>query len=157
MNALRLRPRRCDRAREAVSLRVDGKLSEFEDALLDAHLDRCAACSAFAHDVAGMTTTLRTAPLERLDHPVVISRPPRSPFRVVQVAAAAAVIVVAAGIGSTLSLLRSGEPVVRASGDAKALVSVDADDVRAQRELRRASLVPHPWLNFTLRRGRAAL
>ena len=49
----------CARARFWASLRVDGELSELEGALLDAHLGRCADCSAYA---AGVTGDDRGAP-----------------------------------------------------------------------------------------------
>ena len=39
----------CDRAREWVSLELDGELSELGAARLDAHLVRCAACVRERH------------------------------------------------------------------------------------------------------------
>jgi anti-sigma factor RsiW len=57
--------RRCIRAREHVSLRLDGELSQLESASLHAHLSRCADCRAFATDLEGLTTGVRTTPLER--------------------------------------------------------------------------------------------
>ena len=47
----------CARARFWASLRVDGELSELEGALLDAHLGRCADCSAYAAGVTGTTVS----------------------------------------------------------------------------------------------------
>jgi len=43
MTTFQQRSATCDRARAWISLRSDGELSEFECALLDAHLGRCAA------------------------------------------------------------------------------------------------------------------
>jgi anti-sigma factor RsiW len=56
----------CERARRAVSLRLDGELSELEEAVLDSHLASCAHCTMFAADVTGAAATLRAAPLEAL-------------------------------------------------------------------------------------------
>src|SRR5438105_4563752 len=53
---------RCDRAREWVSLLLDDELSEFENALLDAHLAGCADCRAFRAGAASSTATLRHHP-----------------------------------------------------------------------------------------------
>lgn len=62
---------RCEQARSWVSLRLDDELSEFELFLLDAHLDRCAACSEFARRSAAFTEALRTAPLEERERLIV--------------------------------------------------------------------------------------
>ena len=45
--ALRTMPAMCERARAWASLRLDAELSEFEDALLTAHLRRCSACCEY--------------------------------------------------------------------------------------------------------------
>lgn len=58
-------PSECMRAREAVSGRLDGELSEIEAVRLDAHLRRCATCREFAGQAAALTVELRAAPLER--------------------------------------------------------------------------------------------
>jgi anti-sigma factor RsiW len=60
----------CEQAREAISVRLDGELSELEDALLDAHLARCVECAAFGADVAATTDALRAAPPETLTRPL---------------------------------------------------------------------------------------
>lgn len=93
----------CDRAREQVSLSLDGELSQLERRLLDAHLDRCASCAAYAQDVVLFTEQLRTAPLETPRRPVVVRRTRRlSPARV-QVVAAAALALLAVGLAGQLS------------------------------------------------------
>ena len=56
MGTLHQRSLLCERARGWVSLSLDGELSEFERALLDAHLGRCAECSVFAADTGAATT-----------------------------------------------------------------------------------------------------
>src|SRR6476646_6391994 len=71
----------CARARFWASLRVDGELSELESALLDAHLGRCADCSAYATGVAGVTAALRNAPLVAVAPRVIEARARRGNAR----------------------------------------------------------------------------
>ena len=53
----------CEQAGQWISLRLDGELSELEQAGLDRHLDHCAGCSARAAEWAGIAQLLRSAPL----------------------------------------------------------------------------------------------
>jgi anti-sigma factor RsiW len=98
----------CERAREWVSLELDGELSELEDALLRAHLGRCAACAAFASGVRTFTRELRAAPLEE---PERVAPPAEAPKRVrvraLQVLVAAAAVAAAVGLGSLAGSLSS--------------------------------------------------
>lgn len=96
-------PAACERTREQVSLSLDGELSELERRLLDAHLARCAACSAYADGVIAFTEALRAAPLEALPGPIVVRRPRRVLLGRLQVAAAAALAFLAVGIAGQLS------------------------------------------------------
>jgi predicted anti-sigma-YlaC factor YlaD len=89
----------CERVRTLVSLALDGELSQVEQAALRAHVGCCAACAAFAFDLEALTQELRTAPLERPAVAHVPSRS-RSAMRTLQVGAAAAAVVIAAGLGS---------------------------------------------------------
>jgi predicted anti-sigma-YlaC factor YlaD len=57
-------PHRCDRYHAAVSLELDGDLSQLEHAFLKTHGARCAACRRFRVDVRAITHDLRAAPLE---------------------------------------------------------------------------------------------
>ena len=91
----------CARARFWASLRVDGELSELESALLDAHLGRCADCSAYATGVAGVTAALRNAPLVAVA-PLVIEAPAR-PGRLLAGLVAATLVVLAAVVGGLVS------------------------------------------------------
>ena len=95
----------CDRTREWAALRVDAELSEFEQALMSAHLDRCGLCRVFAGDVRAIADALRTAPAEHPSEPVALPARRRVAARNVQVAAAAAVFVVAAGLGAVFGSL----------------------------------------------------
>ena len=56
----------CERARTWAALAPDGELSELERKLLDAHLQRCAACGHFAVEVAAVAAELRAAAPQRL-------------------------------------------------------------------------------------------
>ena len=59
-----LEHKRCERARQWSSLRIDGELSELEGALLDRHLGVCGPCLAFDRQLQASATALRAAPLE---------------------------------------------------------------------------------------------
>jgi hypothetical protein len=103
--ALSPRSGRCERARQWASLRLDGELSELEDALLEQHLEGCASCSAFAGRLAATTEAVRAVPLERpetsyprFERPV-IRLPVGRRVTIVAVAAAAAL---GAFVGSSL-------------------------------------------------------
>ena len=137
------RPQLCDRARQWVSLRADGELSELEGALLDAHLGRCSACGEFADDLDGITTALRSVVLERPPTPVVVLRVPRRRrVRVLQTAVAAALVLVAAALGSVLNLASRSDaqrPTPTALRHTSMVAVVDtADELR---KLRRAALL----------------
>lgn len=96
-------PSECVRAREAVSGRLDGELSEFDCARLDAHLHRCADCRAFEAEAEALATVLRRAPLEPLAAPAFARRRRRRRTVVPRLQAAAAVLVAAAA-GSSFAL-----------------------------------------------------
>ena len=101
-------PRSCERARSRVSLSLDDELSELEEAMLHAHNARCAVCAAFEADVGAITHRLRLAPLEPLLAPVALPPHRRTIRRFAQVGAAAAVAVLAAGIGTLFSSSPTG-------------------------------------------------
>ncbi|HZP71753.1 MAG TPA: zf-HC2 domain-containing protein [Gaiellaceae bacterium] len=61
-----MRAAHCDRARFWISLQLDGVLSEFESALLEQHVGRCADCHAFKSDAIRQTRLLRDASLDRV-------------------------------------------------------------------------------------------
>jgi putative zinc finger protein len=103
--ALSPRNGRCERARQWASLRIDGELSELEDALLEKHLEGCASCSAFAIRLAATTEAVRAAPQEqpKIEYPrferPVIRLPVGRRLAIVAIAAAAAL---GAFVGSSL-------------------------------------------------------
>ena len=102
--ALQPTPARCERARAWVSLRLDGELSELEDALLASHLGRCSACSAYAESLGVVVEMLRAQPLERLPSPVVVSARRAALFRAATVTRAAAAIAAVVGITTMLGI-----------------------------------------------------
>jgi predicted anti-sigma-YlaC factor YlaD len=97
-------PEVCNRTRMQSSLRLDSELSELEEALMAAHLARCAACRLFADDLATLTDTLRTAPL--VEQPVNFQVPRRRVRLGVAQAgtAAAATITAAIALGGFVAL-----------------------------------------------------
>jgi hypothetical protein len=113
----------CERARAWASLRLDAELSEFEDALLVAHLGRCSACSEYEESVRGAVLALRNEPLAGLEHPVSV--PSRGPAVLwpTALARAAAVVAIAVGIATVLTsqsahrLPASPVPSLGAAGD----------------------------------------
>jgi anti-sigma factor RsiW len=112
-------PRSCDRVREQVSLQLDGELSQLEQVILERHLTRCAACAEYRTEVTAITRQLREAPLEQPEWVFTLPRRRSPTLRIVQIAAAAATIAVAVGIGSLDAFNRaqrqSSTPSVRIS------------------------------------------
>jgi len=94
----------CEQARERLSLQLDDELSRHEARLLERHLGRCMACTAFAADVRAYTDLLRATPLEPAPPFLLLRRPAatRATTRIAAVTAAAAAAVLVAV--STVSL-----------------------------------------------------
>jgi hypothetical protein len=82
------------------SLRLDAELSEIEEASLRAHVGWCAACAGFERELVALTGTLRAAPLRRPAAGVTLPRRRSATARVLQISAAAAAVLLAAGLGS---------------------------------------------------------
>ena len=112
----------CERARQWVSAELDGRLSEFEQALLDGHLRDCAACAEFRSSVSRFTQELRAAPLERLEQPIAITYARRRFSLRFAPAAVAALAVMAVGLGSMLasSIVHPGSEVSQAPSSSTA-------------------------------------
>ena len=100
----------CDRVRAQISLRLDGELSQLESRMLGSHLARCADCREYEADVVRITTELRSAPLERMEIPVVIRRPRRLSALRLQAGVAAALAVAVLGAMTQFPLRPAGEP-----------------------------------------------
>src|SRR5581483_2799483 len=134
-----MRAAHCDRARLWISLQLDGVLSDFETAMRDQHVGRCADCRAFKVDAAEQTVLLREASLERVTIPVELPARPR-PLRhaltglgTVAAAAAAAVLSLhlAAGPHSAPTATHAGA-VARPA--ALAVLVVDAKTLGVRQE-----------------------
>jgi anti-sigma factor RsiW len=90
-------PSECSRARESVSCRLDGELSELEATRLDDHLRDCAECSAYARELHALSAELRAAPLEQPKITVFMPTRRRPRVRLQTAAAAAAIVAVVSG------------------------------------------------------------
>jgi predicted anti-sigma-YlaC factor YlaD len=90
----------CSRARELISLQLDGELSELGCTRLAAHLAGCATCEEFAHGAEATALALRASPLERPSRQILLPQRRHVTLRVVQVGAVAAVLLVATAIGT---------------------------------------------------------
>jgi predicted anti-sigma-YlaC factor YlaD len=145
-------------------LELDGELSGFERALLEAHVAGCPSCSEFRSEIGGLTGALRVAPHERFEG-IVIGRIRRR-ARMRLAPAVAAMAVAAVGLGSILasSSLRSGsvgrlplQSIDVTPGAASAAVAPDTMDLRTSRALERARERPAGRLaaepNSSLRGG----
>jgi predicted anti-sigma-YlaC factor YlaD len=95
----------CELAREQISLDLDGELSELEQVSLNGHLAACGRCRAYGASVADVSATLRSAPYEQPEFPVVLPHRSRVriPLRAAQVGAAAAVVAIVAFTGAGLT------------------------------------------------------
>jgi predicted anti-sigma-YlaC factor YlaD len=82
----------CERARTQLSARVDGELTELEDAELRRHLAVCASCRAYETEVSAFSRMLRTAELDAPEFPIFVPRTRRVAARIQVGAAAAAVL-----------------------------------------------------------------
>jgi predicted anti-sigma-YlaC factor YlaD len=123
---------RCDRIREWISLELDGELSRIERALVDRHLTLCPDCRAFAADAHAFTGALRTARLEPLERPISLPSRRRVSLRPFQVAAAAAVAVLAVGMASLSSSRLDGIFGARIAPAAGTRVDEGRDQLRTR-------------------------
>jgi hypothetical protein len=101
------------RAREGASARLDGALDELESVWLDGHLGRCAACSAFAAQLAATAAVLRAAPLDPAPAGLFVSGRRRAAVPVAAVAATIVIAVTAATsffVGQQLGGRGAGRP-----------------------------------------------
>jgi predicted anti-sigma-YlaC factor YlaD len=104
----------CDRVRAQISLELDGEISQLERALVDAHLRRCADCSAFRARARAFTTELRVAPLARPPADLHVSRPRRiSVVARYQAGVAAAMALAIVGVASEMATPQRGDSQFR--------------------------------------------
>jgi anti-sigma factor RsiW len=105
-------PMVCERVRGQVSVQLDGELSQLEQRMVAAHLERCADCAAFEASVRSFTEELRAAPREAPRRPIVVRRTRRVSFSALQVSAAATVAVAVLGVVSQLGSPQQNVPDV---------------------------------------------
>lgn len=98
----------CEHARGAISESLDGELSEVEVARLEAHLAHCQACRAYSANTARTASLLRDAPLETLDFPIALPSRRLAVARRLQVAAAAAALVLTVGLSAVIGSVGGG-------------------------------------------------
>ena len=141
--ALNLRPANCERSRAWASMRLDGELSEFENALLTAHLRTCGACREYEESAQGAVLALRAQPLEQVGHPVAVPGRRRLVVRPVAVAGAAAAVAAVVGLTTVLSLESATRPATVRTPSTQAVFDVDSD-VQQLRALRVIQLGGRP-------------
>ena len=92
----------CERNRAQVSLLLDGELSELEGRMLESHVAQCRPCAEFRASVTTFTESLRAAPFEVLETPIVVQRRRVISMSRLQVGVAAAFALAALGLGTHL-------------------------------------------------------
>jgi predicted anti-sigma-YlaC factor YlaD len=107
----------CAEMRTLVSCRLDGAISQFEIALVTAHLRRCPDCAAFEAEIGAFTELLRAAVPVRVTRRIALPRMPhRRPFRVARGAVATAAVAMAAvAIGGSGRIAGSAHVVAPAN------------------------------------------
>lgn len=102
-------PLNCERVRSQISVALDAEVSELDRRLVAAHLARCAECRAIEDTVRAFTEELRTAPLELLERPVVVTRarPRRRAWLTTAEVSVAATVLIGLGV---LSQLGTSDP-----------------------------------------------
>lgn len=93
----------CERVRAQVSLELDDELSQLEQRMLDTHLERCADCAQYAHEVRDLTERIRSAPAAFMRRPVVVHRRRAGTTTRIQIGVAAALAFAALGLGTELA------------------------------------------------------
>jgi Putative zinc-finger len=80
----------CEHARSRISLALDGALSRFERAKLDAHLAHCVACRTHETETVAFTDLVRTPPLQPFSTSIIVRRRRRPSLLTLQVGGTAA-------------------------------------------------------------------
>ena len=131
----------CARAREWLSLQLDGELSQLEQALLDSHLERCPDCRSYSVATAAHTFELRMSEPEQLTAPIVLPRRATGALRSLQTGVAAAMVVAAAALGSALGVLEHSRSTGQTTLPARVSTIAFEDNANTLRSLRRDSLI----------------
>ena len=121
----------CQRAREAVSLDLDRRVSELEGAFLRAHLARCEACAAYSDDVVALTSLLRAQPLEPLGHGVTLTFTHRtSRWRSLRVGTSAVAALVLVGLVSATQFAAVGPSTLSSLGGSTSSVAASTAELK---------------------------
>jgi predicted anti-sigma-YlaC factor YlaD len=143
MMALRPMSANCERARAWASLRLDGELSELEQALLASHIGRCETCREYEESVTAAVLVLRAQPLEQVEHPVSIPARRRTLVRPLALARVAAVAAAVVGVTAVLSSHSANSPTISSrSPSSVSATGDDAKDLRAGRVLQLGGTPP---------------
>ena len=81
---------------------LDGELSQLEQRMVAAHLERCADCRTFEQRVSDFTHKMREAPLESPRVPVIVRRVRRATLSAANVSVAAMLAVAVLGVVAQL-------------------------------------------------------
>jgi predicted anti-sigma-YlaC factor YlaD len=93
---------------------LDGELSQLEQRMVAAHLERCADCRTFERNVREFTRKMREAPLESPRAPVVIARRARrAVLSAANVSVAAMLAVAVLGVAAQLGPGQSSSSATR--------------------------------------------
>lgn len=125
------RSHHCEAARQAVSLKLDGELSQLQSVLLAVHVRRCADCRVFEAELASLAGALRAAPLEPLEHPIVLPRRRSLVSRasLLTSAAAAAAVLAAVGLSGAVESIRPAGSQPRLRPQPVPAKVIETDDV----------------------------
>ena len=131
----------CERTRAWASLELDGELSELEGVLFHEHIRGCDDCAAAVDDLRRIAAIVRATPLAEPSHrgfefplPVTRARP-----LAVRALVAAAVIVLAAGLGLLGNSLGGPAPAPQPASPEIAFLPLSVD-----RQIRGLRQVPKP-------------
>jgi predicted anti-sigma-YlaC factor YlaD len=108
-----VQPIECERTRRWISAALDSDPSQFERALVAAHLEGCPSCKGFETRVVALTDALRNAPPARLSSRITLPRrrtPVWSSARIARIGSAAAATAAVAWLG-VLSLPERQDPL----------------------------------------------
>jgi predicted anti-sigma-YlaC factor YlaD len=139
-----LEQRRCERARQWSSLRLDGELSELEEALLARHLESCSDCLGFDGRLRSAARSLRETPPEP---PLVPFRIPTRPRRRITVPTGrrAAVVAIAAALAlGSLVGSQLNRPASSPGTDEPQLSQLTRSDMNQLRQIPRGRHIAPP-------------
>jgi anti-sigma factor RsiW len=121
--------RRCQRARQLLSLAVDDEIDALSEHELASHLRVCPLCSAFSIEVEAIVGTMRQAAGPRLSKPIEIARVPqraRRAYRLPAVAAAVLALAAATGLNGSSAATNQAPQTTGTFAQVSTQLTVDA-------------------------------